>query len=150
MKILIASLLMVLLFTHCAEKKAQEATPVNESSAAINEESTSKVLQHHWDAFKANDLEGTMADYTDESVLITPDKTFKGLTEIRENFVFAFSLFPKDSSTLLLKKSIVKDDIRYIIWEATTPKFKLSFGTDTFVIQNGKIIRQTNAGVTAP
>ena len=145
MKILIASLLMVLLFTYCAEKKVQEASPVSEQSSSINEESTSKVLQHHWDAFKANDLEGTMADYTEESVLITPDKTFKGLTEIRENFVFAFSLFPKDSSTLLLKKSIVKDDVAYIIWEANAPKVKMPFGTDTFIIQNGKIVRQTFA-----
>ena len=36
-----------------------------------------------------------MADYTEESILITPDKTFKGLQEIRDNFVFAFTIFPK-------------------------------------------------------
>ena len=149
MKILISSLVIVLLFAQCGEKKMEEAS-TNEIAAAINEESTSKVLQHHWDAFKANDLEATMADYTEESVLITPDKTFKGLKEIRENFVFAFSLFPKDSSTLVLNKSIVKDDVGYIIWEANAPKLKLSFGTDTFIIQEGKIIRQTYAGVAAP
>src|SRR5688572_8480610 len=139
MKIIIAALSMALLFTQCGEKKVQEAQPADEKAPAINEESTSKVLQHHWDAFMANDLEATMADYTEESVLITPDKTFKGLAQIRENFVFAFSLFPKDSSKLLLKKSIVKDDVAYILWEASAPKVKMPFGTDTFIIQNGKI-----------
>jgi hypothetical protein len=136
--------LIVLLLTNCSGVKTVTDVP------SISEESTSKVLDHHWVAFKANDLEATMADYTEESVLITPDKTFKGLKEIRENFVFAFSIFPKDSSTLKLNKSIVHKDVGYIIWEASAPKLNLSFGTDTFIVQNGKIIRQTYAGVAAP
>jgi hypothetical protein len=136
--------LIALLFSNCSENKTPAET------ASINEETTSKVLDHHWEAFRANDLEGTMIDYTEESVLITPDKTYKGLQEIRENFVFAFSLFPKDSSTLKLNKSIVNKDVGYIIWEASTPKFNLSFGTDTFIVRDGKIIRQTYAGVATP
>ena len=36
-----------------------------------------------------------MADYTEESMLITPDKTFTGLKEIRENFIYAFLFSPK-------------------------------------------------------
>jgi hypothetical protein len=91
-----------------------------------------------------------MADYTEESVLITPDKTYNGLAEIRENFVSAFAAFPKDSAVLQLDKSVVVNDVGYILWQATTPKFKLSFATDTFIIRNGKIIRQTYAGVASP
>lgn len=116
-------------------------------SKAPNEEKTKEVLDHHWQAFKANDLEATMADYTEESVLITPDKTFKGLKEIRENFVYAFSVFPKESSTLQLDKSVVVNDVGYIIWQATSPKTKVTFGTDTFIVKKGKIVRQTFAGV---
>ena len=141
--------LMILLLANCSEKKTAADEPPMDAPS-FSEESTSKVLNHHWDAFKANDLEATMADYTEESVLITPDKTFNGLQEIRDNFVFAFRMFPKDSSTLTLRKSIVQKDVGFIIWEASAPKTKLSFGTDTFIIQNGKIIRQTYAGVAAP
>ena len=137
-------LLLLLLFANCTETKTNSNTP------SINEESTTQILKHHWDAFQSNDLEETMADYTEESFLITPDKTYKGLAEIRENFVQAFKAFPKDSVTMQLDKSIVQQDVGYIIWQATTPKFKLSFGTDTFIIQNGKIIRQTYAGVSSP
>jgi hypothetical protein len=136
--------LIVIFLASCSEKK------VAAENTSINPETTKQVLEHHWDAFKANDLEGTMADYTEESVLITPDKTYKGLAEIRENFVNAFTAFPKDSTTMQLQKSIVQQDVGYIIWDAVTPKFKLSFGTDTFVIQNGKIVRQTYAGVAGP
>jgi len=83
-------------------------------------------------------------------VLITPDKTFKGLAEIRENFVFAFGLFPKGATTFQLDKSIVNQDVGYIIWQATAPKVRVTFGTDTFIIRNGKIVRQTYAGVAVP
>ncbi len=90
-----------------------------------------------------------MEDYTEESVLITPDRTYKGLQEIRENFVNAFLAFPKDSATLQLNKSVVIKDVGYILWQATTPTFKLDYATDTFIIQNGKIVRQTYAGLAS-
>ena len=136
-----------------ASTDSTESVTVPSASTAvpsISEESTSKVLDHHWEAFGANDLEATMADYTEESILITPDKTFKGLKEIRDNFVFAFTIFPKGSSTLKLSKSIVQQDVGYITWEATTPKMKKSFNTDTFIVHDGKIVRQTYAGLVAP
>ena len=156
-------LLIILLLVNCAENKpasdapaastdSAESVMVPSASAAvpsISEESTSKVLDHHWQAFVANDLEAVMADYTDESILITPDKTFKGLQEIRDNFVFAFTIFPKGKSTLKLRKSIVQQEVGYITWEATTPKTKKSFNTDTFIIHDGKIVRQTYAGLVA-
>ena len=121
----------------------------NESagSAEINEQKTKEVLDHHWMAFQKNDLEGTMEDYTEESVLITPDATYKGLDQIRENFVNAFKAFPSDSSTLTLTKSVVVKDVGYILWNAKTPAFNLSYATDSFIIQDGKIVRQTYAGV---
>ena len=119
-------------------------------NSGIDEAKTKEVLDHHWATFQSNDLDGVMADYTDESVLITPDRTFKGLTEIRENFVGAFSAFPKDSTTMKLHKSVVTQDVAYIIWEAAGPKVKISYGTDTFIIRDGKIVRQTYAGVAAP
>ncbi len=91
-----------------------------------------------------------MADYTDESVLITPDKTVSGLTELRDHFANVFKLFPKDSTTLKLDKSVINKDVAYIIWSADAPKIDISYGTDTFIIKDGKIVRQTFAGVVVP
>jgi SnoaL-like domain len=144
MKTMYALLLVAGVAIGCEMKKTV-STP-----RASTEEKTKEVLEHHWKTFQANDLEGTMADYTEESFLITPDRTYKGLDEIRENFVNAFAAFPKDSTTMQLDKSIVQQDVGYIIWQATTPTFRLTYGTDTFIIQNGKIIRQTYAGVASP
>jgi len=135
----------LLIFACTAQHKPAVEAAIADN--AINEEQTRQVLAHHWDAFKGNDLEGTMADYTEESILVTPDKTFRGLEEIRANFVAAFKAFPKDSSTLTLNKNTVSKDIGYIVWSAATPTFQLVYATDTFIIQNGKILRQTYAGL---
>ena len=113
----------------------------------ISEEKTKEILDHHWKAFQANDLEETMKDYTEESVLITPNATFSGMEEIRNNFINAFKLFPKDSTTFTLDKSIVAKDVGYILWKSKTPTFTLSYATDTFIIREGKIVRQTYAGL---
>jgi hypothetical protein len=79
--------------------------------------------------------------------LVTPNATYTGLDEIRTNFVDAFKAFPKDSTTFTLNKSIAVKDIGYILWGSKTPGFNLSYATDTFIIRDGKIIRQTFAGV---
>lgn len=90
-----------------------------------------------------------MEDYTEESILITPDTTYKGLEAIRQNFIRAFDAFPAGEATLTLHKSVVERDVGYILWEASAPEFDLLFATDTFIIRNGKIIRQTYGGITA-
>lgn len=122
--------------------------PQQSDPEEISEERTKEVLEHHWTAFQNNDLEETMKDYTEESVLITPNATFRGLEEIKNNFINAFRAFPKDSSTFNLDKSVVVNDVGYILWNSKTPGFNLRYATDTFIIRNGKIIRQTYAGVT--
>jgi hypothetical protein len=136
------SLLILVAAISCNEK-----SPVTGTPPAIDEASTRAVLEHHWKTFAENDLVGVMEDYAEESVLITPDKTFVGLDEIRENFEFAFTLFPRDSTRMVLQKTIIEGDLAYIIWSAESPKLNLGFGTDSFVIRDGKIIRQTYAGV---
>jgi hypothetical protein len=119
-------------------------------SPAIDEAVTQKVLDHHIQTFQQNDLEGVMADYTEESVLITPDRTFKGLAEIRENFVGAFKALPKDGTTMTLIKTTVSRDVAYMVWKATTPTLEFKYATDTFIIVDGKIVSQTYAGDVVP
>lgn len=140
----IACLLFFVLLASSCVQNVQHDQGAGED---INEEKTKEVLDHHWEAFKNNDLEETMKDYTEESVLVTPDATYEGLDEIRNNFVSAFKAFPKDSTTFTLDKSIVVKDIGYILWKSKTPGFNLTYATDTFIIRDGKIIRQTFAGV---
>ncbi len=61
------SLILCLVLVSC--------TTTTEQPENFDEETTQAVLQHHWEAFKAHDMEEVMADYTEESLLITPDTT---------------------------------------------------------------------------
>lgn len=116
----------------------------------IDEAVTRQVFDHHVQTFQANDLEGVMADYTEESVLITPDKTYTGLAEIRENFVAAFGALPNPGTTMTVTKTVINKDVAYFVWTATTPTLNFRYATDTFIVQDGKIIRQTYAGDVLP
>lgn len=122
------------------------AQPEQKTGPVIDEAVTRKVLDHHIEAFKNNDMEETMADYTEESILVTPNATYRGLAEIRKNFEGAFAAFPKDSTTMDVTSTIVAGDIGYMLWTAKTPQFELTYATDSFIIQDGKIVRQTYAG----
>jgi hypothetical protein len=115
-------------------------------SPSIDEAVTQQVFDHHVQTFKDNDLEAVMADYIEESVLITPDRTYKGLQQIRENFVNAFKVLPKDGTTFTVDKTAVNGDVAYFVWKATTPTMVFKYATDTFIIQDGKIMKQTYAG----
>jgi hypothetical protein len=120
------------------------------STPSVDEAVTKKVLDHHVLTFQGNDLDGVMADYTEESVLITPDRTYKGLAEIRENFVQAFNALPANGTTMTITKSVVSNDVAYIVWKAVTPTLEFKYATDTFIIADGKIISQTYAGDVVP
>ena len=49
-------------------------------------EPTKAVIEHHLQSMLAMDLDAVMEDYTDESVVLTPDTTLRGLGEVRSFF----------------------------------------------------------------
>lgn len=104
--------------------------------------STQQVLDHHLQAF-GEGLESILSDYGDNSVVISQQGTFRGITEIRGFFTaFVASLPEGFMDAFKVTKSEVDGDVAYITWEAN-PWFPL--GTDTFVIKDGKIYYQTFA-----
>jgi ketosteroid isomerase-like protein len=128
--------------------KNKDTLTSQDAANSISEDKTKQVLDHHWEAFIQNKLDEVMADYTEEAVLITPDATFKGLEQIRKNFEDAYRKFPTNKTVFKLNKRVIDRDVAYILWQAKTPTFNLTYATDTFIIRNGKIIIQTYAGVT--
>lgn len=138
----------------CSDNSASggKDTPESQQTTTadgISENKTKAVLEHHWQAFIQNNMEEVMADYSEESILITPDRTYKGLEEIQENFRNAYQTFPQAHTTFQLNKSVIVGDVGYILWQAKTPTLDLTYASDTFIIRNGKIISQTYAGVAS-
>ena len=66
-----------------------------------------------------------------------------GLKEIRKAFEALIKIFPTNGSTFKVIKTAVKDDLFYIVWSAKTPVVEYTYATDSFIIQGGKILRQT-------
>lgn len=113
-------------------------------------EATQAVLTHHLEAFGAGDLDAILSDYTDSSILIVPGAQFTGPEEIKAVFVGLFAEFAKPGATFDMKHMVVEGDIAYIVWVAETADNVYELGTDTFVIEDGKIAVQTFAAKVTP
>jgi ketosteroid isomerase-like protein len=111
---------------------------------------TQDVLAHHLERFGKLDLAGTMADYTDASRFFTPDGLLRGSEAIRRFFAVMFEEFEKPGMSFELLRQEVSGDTAYIVWTAETADNRFEVGTDTFIVQNGKIVTQTFAGKISP
>ena len=110
------------------------------------QEISENVLSRHLNSFADNDLDILMSDYTEQSILITPDATYSGIKAIREFFSELIKHFPKGATSFELDKLVMIDELIFITWHAKTPTVQVPFATDTFVIKEGKIYRQTFTG----
>ena len=144
--LMITSFLIIL---NSTETFGQTARPISQKTDALIKKTDSAssmiFLMHHLNSFLNNDLDAVISDYTSESVLITPTATYTGKKEIREFFAELVKYFPKQKSNFGLDRTVIKNDMIYILWHAKTPVVKVDFGSDTFIIKNGKIHQQTYA-----
>ena len=123
---------------------------IDKNSATTRKDRSQELLQRHLKSFQENDLESLIEDYTNESILITPDTSYTGIEEIKGFFAELILHFPKHNSSLELDKTVISDDLAYIVWHGKTPTLDVPFATDTFIIKNGKIRQQTFAGQFNP
>ena len=104
--------------------------------------SAEAVLRNHLRAATIG-VDAIMQDYTERSVLITHDATYRGLAEIRGFFTALFSALPAGffDELKMIRQEIV-GEVAYILWER---KPQIARATDTFIVRNGKILVQTFA-----
>ena len=112
--------------------------------------STRDVLDHHLQCFGAGDLEGTLADYTPSSVLLTVDGAVRGLPAIRQFFAGVFAEFGQPGTTATMRQVLVEGDCAFVCWDAETPDHTYEAASDTFLIRDGRIAVQTFAAKISP
>lgn len=105
---------------------------------------TKDVLMHHLTAFGNNDLEEILKDYTGQSEILTANGPLKGMEAIRGFFVDFFAAIPKGSD-FEMKQLTVTGPVGYVVWTSESASFKYLMGTDTFFIQDEKILFHTVA-----
>ncbi len=117
------------------------------------ETATLAVFEKHGDAFMKGDIDKVMEDFDSRSVVITPDGVFDDLTAIRALYSALLedfgSVYAGDSS-FELDSSQVKGDLLWIQWHGETAMNRYTFATDTFLIKDGIILRQTITPVIEP
>ena len=104
------------------------------------DEATTQVFDHHLGAF-AKGLDELMKDYDGRSVIVTPDKSYRGLDEIRGFFGgFLDGATPAFWEAFKVTSKSTEGDIAYLAWEA---KPFVPMATDTLYVKDGKIAVQT-------
>jgi hypothetical protein len=112
--------------------------------------STANILAHHLESLVDGDIDAIMSDYSDSSVLITPDGPLRGLSEIRRLFSkITVNVLPAGSEFEVLRKEI-EGDVAYTVWRGASAYFNFLIGTDTFIIRDDKIVCQTFAAQIQP
>jgi len=112
--------------------------------------STESTIAHHIKSLGDGDLEAIMADYREDSVLITPDGQLRGLTEIRTLFKKIVTvMLPPGSEFELLRQEFV-GEVAYTVWRGSSESFNFLIGTDTFIVRGDAIVCQTFAAQIQP
>jgi ketosteroid isomerase-like protein len=102
---------------------------------------TTTTLTQHLQAILQTDVDAIMRDYTEASVLVTPNGQLAGLTAIRSFFSqFIVSSPPELLQALTLTHQEITGEIAYIIWKAEP---FIPFASDTFLIRDDTIVVQT-------
>jgi ketosteroid isomerase-like protein len=105
---------------------------------------TETVVRAHLEAFlKQKGAAAIVADYDEDARFFTEEKIFSGKQDIHgffENFIA--SLPPGATDHFTLRSFLVDRNVAYITWSVGSD---IPLGTDTFVVNNGKIVSQTFA-----
>ncbi|MEN8213576.1 MAG: nuclear transport factor 2 family protein [Pseudomonadota bacterium] len=111
------------------------------------------MFEKHADAFLRGDIDGVMADFDSRSVVITPDGVFDDLAAIRALYTALLDEFGsvmEGDSSFELDNRHVKGNLLWVQWHAETSRNRYPFATDTFLIENGCIHRQTITPLVEP
>ncbi len=111
---------------------------------------TQQILDHHLKCFGEGDLDGILEDYTDASLLFTPDGILRGPSGMRPLFEAFFAEFAKPGASFDMKYQSVEGETAYIVWAAETADNVYELGTDTFTVRDGKIVAQSFAAKVVP
>ena len=113
------------------------------------EQNVLDVFKRHVAAFTSGNLDTVLNDFSEQSVVITPDGVFEGLDRIRALYgglLAEFGVIDRgDSPGLTVDALHVRHDTLFITWHAESMHHIFQFGTDTFVCEGDKFARQSIA-----
>jgi ketosteroid isomerase-like protein len=100
-----------------------------------------EVFAHHAQALGAGDLDGIVADYAEDAVIISPTGVLRGLDGVRAAFTQLLADLP--NANWDLPTQIYEGDVLFLEWAADAGSTRADDGIDTFVFRDGMIQTQT-------
>ena len=138
------------------QNTAQNAAEKSEAAPAAQVDSAKVILDRHERTIKAADLDGVMADYADDAVLIGPAGVVAGEKDVggmnvfigKENIRKFFAVLTNAETNPAVKSMAATYEIRddgtaLMHWAQWPGTEKEVSGTDVWIIRGGKIISQT-------
>src|ERR687889_1607093 len=102
--------------------------------------STQATIEHHLQAFSEG-VDAIMLDYTDASVILTPDGPLRGMDAVRAFFHgFLVDSPPELVRAMTLMHHAIEGEIAYVVWKAEP---FIPMAADTFLVRDDKILVQT-------
>lgn len=136
------SVLMLLAFVVLAGVLAMSPA-ARAGDSSVESETVVKQFLANWDA---RNLEAMMASYTEDSAVLMPQqKPFKGKEQIHNLMKGFVDDFSKPGAVWDTYALMAEGQIVYILWKGETAANKFPFGSNTFVVKDGKIAYQTIA-----
>jgi ketosteroid isomerase-like protein len=99
-----------------------------------------EIFRNHVTAIGAGDVDGIVADYAEDAVVITPDGTTRGRDGIRQLFTALLGDLP--DARWDVPTQVFEGDVLFIEWTAVAEKARAE-GVDTFVFSGDTIRVQT-------
>jgi len=112
--------------------------------------STKEVVDYHRTSFAEGNLDGILSGYAEDAVLFTPEGALMGAEAMKPFIRAMFAEFGKPGATSTVQHQSVEGDYAYTLWTAETADNVYEFGTDTFVVREGKIVAQSFAAKLVP
>lgn len=117
---------------------------------ASAQDSTEDVVMENLRGVGALDVDQIVATYSDDAMLLTPDKVYSGHDEIRgfyEGFVAEFS---KPDITMNSDGMNIAGNTAVMVWSGESPDNVYEYAADTFIVDGDKIVSHSFVGKITP
>ena len=111
---------------------------------------TEAIVQHHIEAYGKGDLDGVVSDFREDAVILYENRRIAGREAIRAFYADFMKNALPPATPVELKALQVDGDTAYMVWSAETDALSIKLASDTFVMKDGKILKQTLASYVEP
>jgi ketosteroid isomerase-like protein len=115
----------------------------------MQEDRVLEAFARHASAFESGDLDAVLSDFDRRAVVITPDGVFDGLDRIRtlyQGLLDEFGVIDRgDSPGFTFDTLYAHGDTMFVTWHAASVRHVFPYGSDTFVCEGDKFVRQSIA-----